>query len=175
MDRAISTSLCTAISMAVLLGAAGCRGIGVNLATTQPLKVDINMKLDVYQHNDTSIQKKIATASSDLPVDVQQRRTNRMGEIQGLKNSRVVGENHLGLLEIRNLPPGEYGAYTKQTVDAENSDRTTIMQQVSKNENLPLEKVQQQQGNLAFKLAFNGEWIEPAQPDGTYKWIQKGQ
>ncbi len=164
-----------AISAAVLFTMAGCKGIGVNLATSQPLHVDINMKLDVYQHSDTSIQKKITAASSDLPVDVQQRRTNRMGEIQGLKNSRVVGENHAGLLEIRNLPPGEYGTYTKQTVDAENSDRTTIMQQVSKNEDLPLAKVQEQQAQLAFKLAFNGEWIEPTQPDGTYKWIQKGQ
>ncbi len=133
------------------------------------------MKLDVYQHSDTSVQKKIATAPSDLPMDVQQRRTNRMGEIQVLKNSRVVGEDHLGLLEIRNMPPGEYGDYTKQTVDAENKDRTTLMQQAAKNQNLPLAEVQEQQAELAFKLAFNGEWIESQQADGTYKWVQKGQ
>ena len=163
------------ISAAVLFTMAGCKGIGVNLATSQPLHVDINMKLDVYQHADTSVQKKIVDASSDLPVDVQERRKNRMGEIQILKNSRVIGENHLGLLQIRDQPPGEYGDYTRQTVDAENSDRTTIMQQVAKKENLPLDKVQEQQAQLAIKMAFNGEWIEPVQADGTYKWVQKGQ
>ena len=164
-----------AISAALLFALGGCKGVPVNLATNQPLHVDINMKLDVYQHADAGVQKKITTAASELPVDVQQRRTNRMGEIQALKNSRVIGENHLGLLEIRSLPPGEYGDYTKQTVDAENKDRTSIMQEVAKNGNLPLAKVQEQQAQLAAKLAFNGEWIEAQQPDGTYKWGQKGQ
>ena len=166
---------CTAISCGLLLALAGCSGIGVNLTTNQPINVDINMKLDVYQHADTSVQKKIVSAASDLPVDVQVRRKNRMGEIQVLKNSRTIGENHLGLLEIREVAPGEYGDYTRQTVDAENKDRMTVMENVAKKENLPLAKVQEQRADLAFKQAFNGEWIEQTQPDGTFKWTQKGQ
>ena len=164
-----------AISGALLFAFSGCTGIGVNLSTVQPLNVDINMKLDVYQHADATVQKTVSAATTDIPVDVQTRRQNRMGEVQVLKNSRTVGENHLGLLEIRDMPPGEYGEYTKQTVDAENSDRTAIMQQISRKENLPLAKVQEQEADLATKRAFNGEWIEPRQPDGTYKWVQKGQ
>ncbi len=74
-----------------------------------------------------------------------------------------------------NLPPGEqYGVYTKQTVDAENSDRTTIMQQVSKMKTCRLHKVQEQQAEPAFQLASNGEWIELTQPDGTFKMDAKG-
>lgn len=166
---------CMVISGALLFAGAGCTGIGVNLTTAQPLDVNINMKLDVYQHADAAVQKKIAAATTDIPVDIQTRRQNRMGEVQVLKNSRTIGENHLGLLEIRDMPPGEYGDYAKQTVDAENSDRTAIMQQISKKDNLPLAKVQEQEADLAFKRAFNGEWIEPLQTDGTRKWVQKGQ
>jgi uncharacterized protein YdbL (DUF1318 family) len=166
---------CTAISGALLFAVAGCTGIGVNLTSDKPINVDINMKLDVYQHGDSSVQKKLTAAPSEPPVDVQMRRKNRMGEIQVLKNSRIVGENHLGLLEIRGDVPGEYGSYVKETLDAENKDRMEIMQQTAKQENLPLEKVQAQQADLAFKRAFSGEWIETAQSDGSSKWEQKGQ
>ncbi len=58
-DRVILMSRCMVISAAVLFAMAdACKGIGVNLATSQPLHVDINMKLDVYQHSDTSIQRR---------------------------------------------------------------------------------------------------------------------
>jgi uncharacterized protein len=163
------------ISAALLFALAGCKGIGVNLNTTQPIKVDINVKLDVYQHPDAALQKKVAAASADMPADVQLRRKNRMGEVQLLKNSRMVGENHLGLLELRETPPAEFGEYAKRTVDGENSDRTSLMQEIAKKGNLTIADVQKQQADLAFKRAFNGEWVESAQPDGSYKWVQKGQ
>ena len=174
MARGISILRC--ISGALLLALAGCTGIGVNLGTEKPLAVDINMKLDVYQHPDTTVQKKVAAAatSTDLPVDVRMRRKNRLGEINVLKNSRTIGETHLGLLEIRTLPPGDYGDYVTRTVDAENKDRMVIMEDISKKDNLPLEKVQAEQARLAANRSFNGEWIELAQPDGTFKWVQKG-
>lgn len=166
-------SPCTAISAGLLFAAAGCTGVGVNLATKQPLSVDINMKLDVYQHGDAAVQKKIAAASTDLPADAELRHKNRMGEVQLLKSSLAVGENHLGLLELREVPPGEFGDYVKKTVDEENKDRMTMMQDIAKKANLTLADVQKQQADLAFKRAFNGEWVETPQPDGTPKWVQK--
>ena len=177
MDRGISILRCTVISGALLCAIAGCTGIGVNLGTEKPLAVDINMKVDIYQHADAAVQKKVAAASTSgsLPVDVRIRRKNRLGEINVLKNSRVVGENHLGLLVVRNMPAGDYGDYVKRTVDAENKDRMEIMQDISKNDNLPIDKVQAEQAKLAANRAFNGEWIELAQPDSTFKWIQKGK
>ena len=177
MDRGISMLRCTAISGALLCVLAGCKGIGVNLGTEKPLAVDINMKLDVYQHADTAVQQKVVAANSSgsLPVDVRIRRKNRLGEINVLKNSRVVGENHLGLLQVRNMPPGDYGDYVKRTVDAENKDRMEIMQDISKNDALPIDKVQAEQARLAANRAFNGEWLEIAQADSTFKWVQKGK
>ena len=167
---------CTAISGALLfaLVGSGCTGIGVNLGTEKPLSVDINMKLDVYQHGDATVQKKVAAANADLPVDIRTRRKNRMGEVQILKNSRTVGENHLGLLEVRTPAPGEYGTYVKETVDAENKDRTQIMEDISKKDNLTLAQVQAEQARLAANRAFNGEWIETTLPDGSFQWVQKG-
>jgi uncharacterized protein YdbL (DUF1318 family) len=79
------------------------------------------------------------------------------------------------LLELREMPPGEYGDYAKKTVDAENRDRMAIMQEIAKKSNLSLGDVQKQQADLAFKRAFNGEWMETAQPDGTLKWVHKGE
>lgn len=137
--------------------------------------MDINVKLDVYQHGDASVQKKISNGSADLPADVQLRRKNRMGEVQGLKNSRVVGENHLGLLDLREEPPGEYADYARKTLDAENRDRLLLMQEISRKGNVPLADVQRQQADLAAKRAFNGEWVEAAQLDGSFKWRKKGE
>lgn len=168
------TSRFTAISAAVLFALAGCKGIGVDLATSQPIKVDVNVKLDVYQHTDPGAQKKTAAASDALPPDVKLRRKNRMGEVQSLKDSRAVGENHLGLLEIRQQPPGEYGDYTKKLVDDENKDRTAIMQELVRTGNLKLDEVQKQQAELSAKLAYNGEWIEAQQANGSWLWVQKG-
>lgn len=169
-------SRCTAISGAFLLALAGsgCTGIGVNLGTEKPLAVDINMKVDVYQHTDTTVQKKVAAATNDLPVDVRTRRKNRMGEVQVMKNNRTVGENHLGLLHIMTLPPGDYGVYVKHAVDAENEDRLEIMNDIAKKDNLPLDQVEAEHARLAANRAFNGEWIEIAQSDGSFSWVQKG-
>jgi len=55
-----------------------------------------------------------------------------IGELQPLKNSRLIGENHLGLLEVRNPAPGEYGDYVRETVDAENKDRMALMDLTAK-------------------------------------------
>jgi uncharacterized protein len=105
---------------------------------------------------------------------VQTRLRNRMGEVQVLKNNRLVGESRKGLLEIRNQSPGEFGDYVSRTVDAENKDRMAMMQDIAQKKNLPIEEVQRQQAELARNKAFNGEWIELPQPDGTFAWKQKG-
>ena len=58
----------------LLLALAGCKSIGVDLGTQQPLKVDIAMKLDVYQHGDGSAQKK----TNAPPTDVATTRRDRL-------------------------------------------------------------------------------------------------
>ncbi len=134
------------------------------------------MKLDVYQHGQGVAEKKPApaVATPDTPEEAQNRRRARLGEIQPLKNSRLVGENHLGLLAIRNDAPGEYGAYARGLVADENKDRALLMQQMALTQKISLADVQKQQAALAEHSAFNGEWVETLKPDGAYVWTQKG-
>ena len=164
----------------VIIALAGCaNGPTINLDTKKPLKVDpvkvdLNMRVDVYQHPDATVQKRVAPAPPVETEDAQTRSRKRMGEVQVLRNNRLVGESRNGLLEIRNKPPGEFGEYVQRLVDAENKDRASIMQDIAQKKNLPLEEVQRQQAELARNKAFSGEWIEVPQSDGTFAWKQKG-
>lgn len=163
----------------VLIFFVGCSLPTVDIGTKQPLKVDpvkvdLNMRVDVYQHGDPTVQKRVTSSQPTTTEDSQTRLRNRMGEIQVLKNNRLVGESRKGLLEIRNQSPGEFGDYVQRTVDAENKDRTAMMQEIAQKKGIGLEEVQRQQAELARNKAFNGEWIEVPQTDGTFVWKQKG-
>jgi uncharacterized protein YdbL (DUF1318 family) len=159
---------------------AGCaNGPTINLDTKKPLKVDplkvdLNMRVDVYQHPDATVQKRVAGTQPAATEDAQTRLRNRMGEVQVLKNNRIVGESRNGLLETRNKPPGEFGEYVQRLVDAENKDRMAMMQDIGQKKNLAAEEVQRQQAELARNKAFSGEWVEVPQSDGTFVWKQKG-
>ena len=162
--------------VSLLFGAgAGCSLPAISLSTPQPINVNIAMKLDVYQHNPPTVEKKTAVTAPDTQAAIQQRRRDRLGEIQPLKNSRLVGENHLGLLEVRNPAPGEYGDYVRRVVTEENADRAALMTQLAKTQNQPLPEVQKQLAEDAVHSAFNNEWIEVAKPDGRYVWAPKGK
>lgn len=150
---------------------AGCQSIPIDVGTSQPVKVDIAMKVDVYQHADPDAAKKVVVQPA--PIDVAKSRRNRMAEIQLLKNSRIVGENHAGYLEVRNAPPGEYGEYVRGTVDAENGDRARLIEKLAKEKNIPVAQAEQQQAELFRKNAFPGEWTEVPDAEGKFSWKQK--
>ncbi len=143
----------------------------VNVNTPEPIKVDLTMDVNVYQHG--VADKKQAEAAADFRTAMDGTR-NRMGEIQELKNNRLVGENRNGLLSIRNRPAGEYGDYVEKTVEAENRDREVLMRQESEEKGEDLAKVRETQWRHRQRKSFPGEWIETAGEDGTtYRWIQK--
>jgi preprotein translocase subunit SecD len=154
----------------ILSACAGCSLPPVTLSTPQPIKVNIAMKLDVYQHAQATPEKKAVVTDPGTPEAIQDRR-----ELQPLKNSRLIGENRLGLLEVRNPTPGEYGDYVQETVAAENKDRAALMDIMAKTQKISLADVEKQQAANAQHSAFNGEWIESQKPDGTYAWTQKGK
>jgi uncharacterized protein YdbL (DUF1318 family) len=167
------------LSLAIIAFVGCTNGPTINLDTKKPLKVDpvkvdLNMRVDVYQHPDATVQKRVAGVQPAPTEDAQTRLRNRMGEVQVLKNNRLVGESRNGLLEIRNKPPGEFGEYVQRLVDAENKDRAAMMQDIAQKKNLALEEVQRQQAELARNKAFSGEWIEVPQADGSFVWKQKG-
>ena len=143
----------------------------VNLATPQPIKVDIAMRLDVYQHAKESSKK--STSSVSTATDPAEARRNRMADIQTFKNSRLVGEGRDALLAIRVETPGDYGDFIRKTVDAENADRMALMKSDAEKQKTSLPQIQIKQASLAAKLAFKGEWIEVVKDDGSAEWIQK--
>ena len=151
--------------VALLLVLAACNPT-VRVATPEPLKVDVDMRVDIYQH-----------ATSDAPAngpdaEAQDRRRARMAEIQNLKNTRIVGENRRGLLSLVQAQSGEYGDYVRRTLEAENADRLALMKQLAAERRVPMADIETEQANLWRERAFPGEWIE-VQVDGAWRWQQK--
>ncbi len=93
-----------------------------------------------------------------------------MGEVQNLKNDRVVGENRLGFLTIVRLPedPG-YAAYAQKIVRAENRDREVLYLEIAKREKEPLQVVEEKYSLLWREHAFPGEWVQRNRGD----WLEK--
>jgi len=152
---------------------ASCRPFDVNVATPEPVQVDVTMDVHVYQHGSAdSEEKKEEMAGYKKTM---QNRRNRMGEIQELKNNRLVGESRLGTLEIRSVPAGDYGNYVRETVAAENRDREFLMQHEAREKDVPLADVRAEQWRHWQRKSFPGEWIEVAEDDapGAFRWIQK--
>lgn len=157
--------------MAAALFSGGCQGPTVRLATPDPLVVDINMRVDIYERGPGSPAAKPAPRA-DLPA-ADARRRSRVGDIQTFKNSRLVGEGRDGLLSVLSRPEGSYGAYVEKTVAEENADRLVVMRQLAAERELPLADVQAQQGELWRNRSFSGEWIEVPQDNNTWRWVQK--
>ena len=65
-----------------------------------------------------------------------------MAQIQSFKNSRLVGEDHTGRLQVIERPSGNYGAFVEQTVTAENGDRDTLMRAEAAQPACPLATVE---------------------------------
>ena len=169
MTRATST-----LALVMLLG--GCGGFPVRISTPEPLKVDVTMRVHIYQH-----AKQTADETEEKPPEpeasatetIESRRRDRMAEIQRFKNSRLVGENHYGLLTILETPGGPYGQRVEETVEAENADRKALMKDLAAEHHVAQSRIEADQGALWRARAFPGEWIEQQQSDGTWKWVQK--
>lgn len=158
------------IMLATMLGA-GCQAPTVNLSTPDPIVVDINMRVDIYERGGGSSAAK-ASPSADLPA-ADARRRSRMGDVQTFKNSRLIGEGRDGLLVVLSRPEGSYGAYVERIVAEENADRLLVMRQLAAERKLSLADVQAQQGELWRNRSFSGEWIEVQQDNNTWRWVQK--
>ena len=157
-----------ALSLAgLVLGGFGLGGCSptINLATPEPVKVDVGVRLDVYQK---TAPTKAKDEQSSLTIAANRR--VRSTEIQQLKNDRVIGENRDGYLDMRNLPKDpKYLAYAQGIVNDENADRTYLYLANAQTQNKPLELVERDYAQLWRDRAFPGEWVQ--KEDAT--WIQK--
>lgn len=148
-----------------------CKPFDVNVATPEPIKVDLDMDVHVYQHG--KVDKKTSEQQEAFRSAMDARRT-RMEEIQELKNNRLVGENHEGELSVRTKPAGEYGEYVVKTVSDENRDRVTLMKKEAEEKKVSLDQVRAEQWKHWQRVSFPGEWIEvEGGAAGGYTWEQK--
>ncbi|MGB7840571.1 MAG: DUF1318 domain-containing protein, partial [Terrimicrobiaceae bacterium] len=136
----------------------------MNLSTNEPIKVDINMRLDVYQYSSPTTKKPAAPQTTPAGQTPEARRRNRMADIQQFKNERLVGEGHDGLLVILKNPEGEYGDYVRVAIDEENADRMELMKSLAESQKTSLPEIQSKQAELWRNRSFKGEWIETQQP-----------
>jgi uncharacterized protein YdbL (DUF1318 family) len=160
--------------------------------TKDPIKLDISMRLDIYQHVQKDIDqienivsgsgenKKAADkqsffkilvseayAQENLSPEVEQaalRRKYRLAELSSWEAKGVIGENKNALVEIRN--PQGADSSVSQIVDAENADRMIIYQSVAKKNGTSLEEVQKLYTNRLQNAAPSGTPVEAA--DSTW-------
>ena len=179
----------------------GCARVRVE-APKEAFKVDINMRLDVYQHVEKDIndiesivsggkapEKSVAKdkqsllssfitcayAEDGLSPEVEQAALSRKGrysELTSLEEKGIVGENKLGLVVVRN--PGAADASVEKIVSAENSNRMDIYQAIAKKNGTSVEEVQKLYAKRLQRDVVSGTPIEVLnESTGQYSWQTK--
>ena len=186
-----SNKMVLAAILVVFFGT-GCMSMQVK-APKEPIKVDITMRLDVYQHVVSDIDNienivsgkteakpkdgmKLnflmvnAYADEGLSPGVEQaalRRKDRYAELTSLESKGVIGENKMGMVESKNssAPAG--------LISAENADRMTIYKALSQKNGAPLEDIQKLYAQRLQNDAPAGTPIEALTSSNSYEWKVK--
>jgi len=183
------------VMLGVIFLSLGCARIRVE-APKEPIKLDISMRLDIYQH----IQKDIdnienivsgtnhkanpgdgshlrffvenAYAEEALSPEVEQAalsRRDRRAELVSWQEKGVIGENRLGLVEIRS--PENMNPFLEEFVRAENNDRTLIYEAIANKNQISIEDVQKLYAKRLQDNANSGTPIEVLnESTGGYEW-----
>jgi uncharacterized protein YdbL (DUF1318 family) len=187
------------IALLGLVVVLGCARVSVQ-APKDPIKVDISMRLDIYQHikNDIDDIENMVTGSSpkpktqgpqsflnifvsqayaaeDLSSEVQAaalRRKDRRDQLISLAEKGIIGENKSGLLVIR-LSDKTDASATK-LVNEENRDRMIIYQSVAQKNGSSVEEVQKLYAKRLQQDALAGTPIEVFDnARGSFEWTIK--
>lgn len=181
--------------LAAVIFVFGCARLSVQ-GSKEPIKVDISMRLDIYQHvqNDIdaiegivsgdkgkSVTKDnhsllgiftgIAYAEETLGPEVEQaalRRKNRLSDLHSLEGKGIVGENRMGLVEARD--PSRADESARQLINAENDDRMVIYKSIAVKNNTSLGDVQKLYANRLSQDAPAGTPIEVLNSYGSFDW-----
>jgi uncharacterized protein len=160
----------------------GCARVEVQ-APKDPIKMDISMRLDVYQHvvkdidqieSIVSGKSPVQTAfaeflvksayAADLDPAVEQaalRRRDRLAQVQNLLSQGIVGEDREGYLALRAGGPG-----ADSVVHDENADRHTIYQALASQNGTSVGEIQKV---YAGRLSSDAPGGSPVQgPDGNW-------
>jgi uncharacterized protein YdbL (DUF1318 family) len=145
----------------------------VNVAVPKPVTIDVNMKVDVTSRTEGPAKTNAPQTPAEAAEGAASHHNLLSGEVQSLKNSRLVGEDNRGYLAVRQTPSGklpsgeDYGAYVNRIVKEENDARRTLDMQTASKEGAPLQTIEAESAKRWQDAAFAGEWIQDA--DGTWK------
>jgi len=177
----------------LVLIAFGCAK--VSLETAKPIKVDINMRVDIYQHvaqdvesiNDEiygsqekklnsifMIQNAYAADWSEEAQEAISRRKARVDKIEECFIKGYIGENRDALLEIRGDVPSELKAELRSLIREENKDREIIYKETAGKNNTSVSEVRKIFFSGDYKRAASGYYFEVYDDNkGRYLWIRK--
>lgn len=186
------------ILILAMLFSLGCARVQVH-APKEPIKVDISMRLDIYQHIEKDIDAienivsgsgskakdqpsgkqslldyifKNAYAQEGLSPEVEQaalRRRDRKAQLSQWQAKGVIGENQAGLVEIRSAAAANPAL--EALVKAEDEDRMIIYRSIAKKNNSSLEEVQKIYAQRLRNDAPSGTPIEaPDDATGIMAW-----
>lgn len=170
----------------------GCAKIQVE--TKEPIKVDIQMRIDIYQHvvrEVDSIESQIYgqdhkqmnflfgmenVYASDISEDVNsaiQRRKSRAAKVEEYFSKGYIGENRRAHLSLApSASGGSLAGKIKKLIEQENSDRTVIYKATAKKNNADLSQIEK----IFFKDHYNRAskgWLFEAYSEGGYIWREK--
>ena len=183
--------ICTAIVFIF-----GCARLSVQGAK-EPIKVDISMRLDIYQHVSKDIdsiedivsggkdKKKTGDlescldfivsnvyAQEGLNPEVEQaalRRKDRLDKLHGFEKDGIIGENKMGLVEVRDAARADDPV--KQVIDEENKDRMVIYRSIAVKNSTLLDEVQKLYAKRLRNDAPPGAPVETLnEATGAYEW-----
>ncbi|MCF7907719.1 MAG: YdbL family protein [Candidatus Omnitrophica bacterium] len=165
----------------------GCAKVSVE--TKNPIKVDINMRIDVYQHvakdaesiNDQIYGNKekkfnalfnFAEAyASDLSADIQaiiDRRRARAQKVESYFNQGFIGENQNALLETRKGAPAD----AAELIAQENFDREAVYTYTATRNSVSISETRKVFLEDDYDRASSGWWFQVPE-NGQYIWKQK--
>jgi uncharacterized protein YdbL (DUF1318 family) len=168
----------------------------VNLQTEKPLKVDISMRVDVYQHvakDVASIEDQIHGGKQEQKLNslftvvnayaqdysgevaaAIERRKERTSRIEEYVNKGYVGENKDALLTVMSQNcPAELRGDIAALVQAENGDRNIIYQSTAEKNGADIASVRKAFFDDHYKRAASGAWFEIYDSASGYRWAQK--
>ncbi|MCM8819171.1 MAG: YdbL family protein [Candidatus Omnitrophica bacterium] len=164
-------------------------------APKEPIKVDITMRLDVYQHiiKDIDAIEDIVSGRTEKPasnnihkifnflidtayaqqltLEIEEaalRRKNRLAQLESLQQQGIVGENRFGFVEIRTQNIDDT---ILKLVESENNDRKIIYQALAKKNKVSVENIQELYAKKLQESAPSGTPIEVLDvTTGEYVW-----
>jgi len=162
----------------------------ISVETTKPIKVDISMRVDIYQHvvkdiediNDQiygSSEKDFNSLfdfeqvyAADRMSAAISRRKERVGLIEGYFAQGYIGESKDALLELRGNVPERESDQIQKVISEENKDREILYKAIAEKNKTSISSVQKVSFESDYKRAPSGYWFQV--PDGEgYIWKKK--